>query len=170
VKPEKKLKLVEINMAAECFVAHTIPGRTRLRVPEMRKNYDYFEDIQRDLADCPGIESIETNSSTGSILIIHSCSVDELKQYLTNRGLVTFREENEKAISITDSVAHSIRKIDRQICSFTSNNVSSKEMIFSFLVLLSLYQMIKGSILPAASTLIWYGLNILEPLKKPAAE
>jgi len=50
------------------YYVHQIPGRLRLRIPELKKNPRIARDIQELLEDLPGINSSSANTVTGSII------------------------------------------------------------------------------------------------------
>jgi hypothetical protein len=64
-------------------VAHAIPGRIRLKVPQLRENPTLASEIQTRLVSAPGIRLVEINPTTGSVLVFcetqESVSSDSLR-------------------------------------------------------------------------------------------
>jgi hypothetical protein len=52
-------------------IAHTLPGRTRLRFPALRGDPTASEHIADALAAMPGVREVHVRPFTGSILVIH---------------------------------------------------------------------------------------------------
>jgi hypothetical protein len=150
-------------MAPVSVISHTMPGRTRIRVPDMRGDHEYFEGVQQVLSECPGVEVIETNTMTGSILVHHSGTIDQLKAFGQDRGLFVVQPDRKSPVSITESVGSALTRLDGQLTNLTSKRVNGKEVAFSALLLVGVYQMLRGSIWPAGATLVWYALSILAP-------
>jgi hypothetical protein len=51
-------------------IVHAIPGRVRLKVAELKANPDLGTVIQTRLKSVPGIEVVETQPLTGSVLVL----------------------------------------------------------------------------------------------------
>jgi hypothetical protein len=52
-------------------IAHTVPGRTRLRFPALRGDTPAGERIADALAALPGVRAVHVRPFTGSILVLH---------------------------------------------------------------------------------------------------
>ena len=50
-------------------VVHFIPGRVRLKVKEMKGEVEFSQQVEAELSTVPGIEQVEVNPITGSVLI-----------------------------------------------------------------------------------------------------
>jgi hypothetical protein len=57
-------------------VVHTVPGRTRLRVPERQHDPPYFADVARRFSDQPLVKPVAVNPHTASILLQHDGTID----------------------------------------------------------------------------------------------
>jgi hypothetical protein len=57
-------------------VIHAIPGRIRLKVPELKDNPVLAEAVQERLSSVPAVGRVETNPVTGSVLVVYD--VDEV--------------------------------------------------------------------------------------------
>jgi hypothetical protein len=54
------------------YIAHHIPGRIRIRIPAARGDPGLLEQIRTIAESVPGVESVESNVTTGSVLIHYS--------------------------------------------------------------------------------------------------
>jgi hypothetical protein len=61
--PKKKKKKAKLK------IVHQIPGRIRMKVPSAKNNPEQLEAYKATLALIPGIEGVETNPETGSIVL-----------------------------------------------------------------------------------------------------
>lgn len=59
-------------------VVHALPDRVRLKLPRLKNNMAYAEEIQRRLHSVQGITHLETNPKTGSLLIQYDPTVLEM--------------------------------------------------------------------------------------------
>jgi hypothetical protein len=53
-------------------VAHALPGRVRLKIPRVKQNRELARQAQEKLIQVQGIERVEANPLTGSLLIIYN--------------------------------------------------------------------------------------------------
>lgn len=54
-------------------IAHHVPGRMRVKVPNAKGNDELLAEIRQTLVGVPGIHDIEINGATGSV-VIHYCT------------------------------------------------------------------------------------------------
>ena len=54
---------------AKLQIAHQVPGRIRMKIPSAKGNPEQLEDYRETLSLIPGIESVEVNPETGSIIL-----------------------------------------------------------------------------------------------------
>src|SRR5438309_64319 len=59
-------------------LAHRMQGRTRFRIHDARNDSDFFDSVAERLRRVPGIKNVETNPSTGSVLIYHDRHLNEI--------------------------------------------------------------------------------------------
>jgi len=52
-------------------VIHAIPGRMRLRIPSLKGNEDLARPLREHLSSISGVEHVEVNPVTGSVLVVH---------------------------------------------------------------------------------------------------
>jgi len=63
------------STALECYLAHHIPGRLRLRSAVLKGNAFAIEEARRHLAQIDGVTSVKANPSTGSVLLEYDPNV-----------------------------------------------------------------------------------------------
>jgi hypothetical protein len=56
-------------------VVHALPGRVRLKIPRVKENPKLAHQAQEKLSRVPGIQRVEANPVTGSLLIIYDLAM-----------------------------------------------------------------------------------------------
>ncbi len=64
-------------MLPEAYISHYIPGRLRIRVPEAKRNQALLEKLREALLSAPGVEAVDCNPLTGSMLVHYAPGPDE---------------------------------------------------------------------------------------------
>jgi len=54
------------------YFIHNLPRRTRLKVPQRRRDSAFFADLRRRLAACSGVVSVSASPDAASIVVHHS--------------------------------------------------------------------------------------------------
>ena len=63
-------------------VAHSIPGRTRLKFAELKSHPYRHQALQRTLASIPGVRQVDVSSQTGSVVLHHDKDAIHSMQFL----------------------------------------------------------------------------------------
>jgi hypothetical protein len=56
-------------------VAHALPGRVRLKIARVKENPELARQAQARLSQVPGIQGVEANPATGSLLILYDLAM-----------------------------------------------------------------------------------------------
>ena len=56
-------------------VAHALPGRVRLKIPRVKDNPELARQAQDKLGRVPGVQRVEANPATGSLLILYDLAL-----------------------------------------------------------------------------------------------
>ena len=82
-----------MNIAGEdVAVEHMMPGRIRLRFRSRRGETDFFQQLVTLLSQISLVDEVDANSLTGSVLIRHSASPDQLAFLATQSGLLPVQD------------------------------------------------------------------------------
>jgi hypothetical protein len=149
--------------APAAVLVHHIAGRTRFRIPAKRGDDAYFATIGEQFSQCPGVSSVATNSVTGSVLIAHESSdPGVLLAYARTFELFEAAETPSGAPQEVRApaaiVTEGLRKWDDWVRAETRDATDLRSVALIGLVAAAVWQMARGSMLPAAGTLIWYAL------------
>lgn len=94
-------------MGMEYYVHH-VPGRLRVRLPEIRRNARKAADVKR-LLDIHGVDHLKINHLTGSIVVTFDSSLisaEQLLKILQDNGLY----DSARAISCDDKILRASNK------------------------------------------------------------
>lgn len=137
-------------------VVHTLPGRTRLRIPKRRGDRALFTSIAERLSAEAGIARIEVQPLTGSILAFHGVRLADLGAVAEESGL--FRLETERAKSPPPQRERISRR--REARQGPGAPIEPRLVLASGLLAIALWQVARGNFLPPALTLVWYAARI----------
>jgi hypothetical protein len=149
-------------MLPTSFVVHEMPGRTRMRISAKRKNEPFFAQAEESLKKCEGVLKVETNPLTGSILILHSSSIEEIKEFAEREDLFAIQTPNGSvARPFSEQISTGLKSLDTRVAEMTSGQFDGKEAALLGLLLAGAYQIVRGNLWPAAGTLVWYAFSLL---------
>jgi hypothetical protein len=125
-------------MTAAAQTLHVMVGRSRIRIPEMRGDAEWFEGVRRGLAAYPGITRVKANPAGASLLVEgHDLAVRRIGSVAESQGW--FRLEPEAP------PVERGRRLDALV---------------PVLVLLALVQAMRGQIMVPALNLLWYAARL----------
>jgi hypothetical protein len=149
-------------MQHEAHIVHEMPGRFRLRVPSRVKDAEYFKRVREELQIIPEISLLETNSTTGSILVEYIGDAQTIFDAARERDL--FRVSRPKPAlhePLSLRLSQSLRDFDRSVSSFTKGELDAAALISMLLGAAGAVQFAKKKVWPAGATLLWYAVNVL---------
>lgn len=172
-------------MAVDAYVHHYLPGRLRLRIPAAKGEGDQLRDISSVISRTPGIERVDYNPITGSILIQYSPEL-----YKNLRSLESSLSALAEPIALTNShhshdrsrrphhlrgrstaarrVDSFFKQVDRDIRSATDNEVDLKFILPFVVGVLGLVTMRNSTTTPLWLTLLIFAFNSFLGLHAPA--
>jgi len=150
-------------MSPRVRLVHRTRDRLRLRIPEKRKDLQYFLGLYDSLREIPGIADVEINPVTSSILLRFPCEVaDSVFGTLYQIGLLS-----------VDAEAHTSPREPGPIGHFLSRQRTSvvdiRAVLLLFLVALAVHQIRRGVLLVPALSVLWYAYDLLISYRKERA-
>jgi hypothetical protein len=143
----------------------------------MKNDRDYFSRLKEFLSPLPGIEKVEANPLTGSILVLHNIdlkSVDDLKpmaDYSEMSGLFKIVLPETNARPLAQEVAASFAAVNEKVKAATSGTLDIPTLAFVGLMGVSIVQISQGVVAVPAITALWYASTILkDQLTEPKRE
>ena len=159
--------------APEGLIVHLTPRRVRLRIPAKRHDRQFFSTARQHLSQRSGVQAVEVNPATASILI-HSSDSAAVLEALGREGLLTLVEQPTVTAQASplEQVRQQLSEWDRQLQEWTGIRHDTRAYIFGALVLSAAYQFARGDIFAPATTLLWYAgeaLRLWVPADKTAS-
>jgi cation transport ATPase len=101
-----------LKMLHDAHVAHHTKGRIRLRLPNAKRDHAALEKVKRALAPMPGVQSVDVNPTTGSVVIQydpakHDDFHEALSGHAEEQNLFTLAPPR---LSEVDEIAETIQK------------------------------------------------------------
>jgi hypothetical protein len=171
-------------MAVDAYVHHHLPGRLRLRIPAAKGEASELREISSAIARAPGVNQVEYNPVTGSILIQYSPehyrSLSALQSGLgesvapivlnnsdhTDRGSQHRRYRYGRSIAAR-RVDSFFKQLDHEIRMATDNEVDLKFILPFGVGVVGLLALRYSSATPLWLTLIIFAFNSFLGLHAP---
>lgn len=149
----------------QAFVTHRMQGRVRIRVPSMRNQAAYFENLRQRLATLPGLRRLTTNTRTGSVLIEYTGDIGELEAL--GQKLELFQlGARQHPYSLSDYLSAATSKPDAFLKNLTDGRVDAAGLTAVALAGLAVRQVVAGHALPAGWTLLRDAVNMMKDTSK----
>ena len=129
-----------------------------MRISDRRRDAAYFETVAARIAQWDGVERVETNPLTASILVYFSDSQRLLAQAAASSDLfeLDFGKPVEGAgDGLRDRAAQSFAAADAALRRWTEGEVDIRGVLFVVLLVGGVYQLLHGRISAAAPSLLW---------------
>jgi Heavy metal associated domain 2 len=143
----------------EAYLCHLTPQRARIRIPSRRGNRKFFINLANVLEGCPGVQAIDLNPSTGSVLLINQEGIafDRISGYAQEKQLFRLASPGP----MMQAIMNDVRRLDGAIRSLTGEEIDLASVGFATLAGMGLYQLARGQILAPAVTVLWYAASVL---------
>lgn len=146
-------------LAAE--VVHRTNGRLRVRVPTKKGDAKFFAAAAEKFAKCPGVEKVEVNPVTASILFGLSTTPDHIGRFAEQKGLFRLAPWRLAHRTLFGDVADIFRKWNRNLKQSSGGGLDIPSLIFLSLIVSGIYQLARGNlVMPAWYTAFYYALGI----------
>jgi len=141
-------------------ISHQTPERLRLKIPSRKGDSEYFLALKDQFTKANGVERLETNPATSSILIIHRGNSHDLVSFGETQNLFTMEKPSAQPV-VSKGVVGGFNFCNDIIRKITHRELDIPVIAFIALVGVAIYQIARGNFsAPAWYTALWYGLNI----------
>jgi hypothetical protein len=153
------------------FIKHQLPGRVRLKIPQKKGDFRYFDRIAESFAECLGITQLQLNPPAASILICHRTDTpfQDIVEFAETKSLFSLTEmpKDYEAITIPNLplatlTSTGLSRIDKSLLSFSHGRLDGRSLLFLALIGLAIHQITRGNIMAPAASLLWYALDVLK--------
>lgn len=153
----------------KAYIKHQMPGRVRLKIPQMRGNEPYFEHLAEAFADCDAISQIQLNSQAASLLIQHGSNpFSAVAEFAGNANLFILVAEGADELpavraraSIAAWSSSGVSQLDQKLAQLSEGRFDLRSIFFLGFVGLAAHQAAKGRIMSPASTFLWRAIELL---------
>jgi hypothetical protein len=157
----------------QAVVAHVSQGRVRLKIPAKKRDAAFFSRLGQLLTPLPGIERVEVNPLTGSVLVVHRLNLtsredfDVLAASSEKSGLFTLaphytQTAAPRPVPLARSVAASVATLNDQVKDLTGGIVDVPTLAIAALIAISIRQMREGVVFIPAISALWYASSLLK--------
>ena len=151
-------------------LVHSAPGRCRFKIPGKRHDTEYFQDLESELQNTAGIERIEVNPLTASVLVFYDSTrlqlQDLTKQLQSTEHFELTDAETVPTQTVWQRAASGLDSVDQMLQESTAGQIDFKSLLFIVLFIMAIRQLQQGVVFSAAATLFWYALQTLIKDKK----
>ena len=149
-------------MAPLARLAHSLPGRKRVKIDEKRGDAAYFATLEKELAGYQGVVAVETNPLTGTALISHVTEDTSLWDYAGEHELFQL-EKNETAARTPPrpAITGGTRTAEHKSYTKSGRRSGIRWLIFLGMMGMGVVQAIEGNIAIPAIGAFWYAFSIL---------
>ncbi len=172
-------------MAVDAYIQHYLPGRLRLRIPAAKGAEDGLRELSSAIARAPGINQVEYNPITGSILIQYSpehyrnlqsleagLSASAAPIAVNNSHPPQHRSQHQRHQRGRSVAARRVdsffRQLDSEIRDATDNEVDLKFILPFGVAVLGLVALRYSSTTPLWLTLLIFAFNSFLGLHAPS--
>jgi hypothetical protein len=140
-------------MAPLARVAHSLPGRKRIKIDARRGDAAYFAALEKGLAECPGVGTVTTDPRTGMALISHTAEDSVLWSHIAEHDLFQL---GKNGTSVPTPVHSSIAGDEHKSYTKSEKRPDIRPLIFLAMMSMGVVQVIKGNIAIPAIAAFWY--------------
>ncbi|MBZ0168078.1 hypothetical protein MELA_02637 [Candidatus Methylomirabilis lanthanidiphila] len=154
-------------MLPNAFITHATHGRVRIKIPAKKGDAAYFASLRDKLAalsELPGIQRIEANPLTGSILVLHTLDPEAI-----DLGLVAQYSEFNQLFRLQQPPAKQTPAPGNKASGRTAGEIDPKVLAMLGFVGVAVIQLKRGHIMMPAITALWYAYSLMKERQREAA-
>jgi hypothetical protein len=146
-------------------ISHFAARRLRIKVPEKRRNTDFFNTVAERLATWDSVERVETNPLTASVLIHFSDPERLFLEAAAKNDLFEIDLDdafgNSSEPVVTGAAVQSFETADQALRRWTQNQIDMRGVVFVLLLAGGLVQLLRRRLDAPAPTLLWYAGDMI---------
>jgi hypothetical protein len=152
-----------LKIPEDAYMSHMSSGRLRVKIPSKKGDETFFSEMKAWLSGIPGMERVEANSLTGSVLMVHSIDQETIVDFMkaNNLNLPRAGLHSTHSSGFHREATDAFSTLDKRVKSFIGEGVNIGALAFLALVGAGTYQIAKGNFAAIPwYTAFWYALNI----------
>lgn len=157
-------------MLPSAYISHRTTGRLRVKIPSRKGDRSYLLSLKERFSGLKGIEAVEINPLTGSVLIVHSSDERTIAGYAAVNSLFILQGLDSSPAGLQQRISKAFGSVNSQLKTATSGEIDMGGLAFLVLLGFGIYQISMGNLtaLPWYAA-FWYALNIFLKSGKEAA-
>ena len=148
-------------MLPRAIIKHQVQHRTRIQFPTRRKSKSFFSEIEKALHTFEGLEVLEVNPLTGSILFIHRGDLETVRKLAKEKHLFDLDLSPPLPQSWIEDSFLQLDHLDTRIDKATQGAYRLPSATALTLIGLSFVQIFRKFYLPPASSLLMDAYQLL---------
>ncbi|MFQ3573351.1 MAG: HMA2 domain-containing protein [Thermodesulfovibrionales bacterium] len=149
-------------MGCNAQICHQQPGRIRFRLLDKKGDRVYFEQIEQELLKIGGIDSVKSNHLTGSVLVLHRATTEDILQRIKAHGFFEIPEITKQTGTVTDAVRNSYYLLN-DISKRYLGGLDIHSIVLTSLIITGIYQILRGNVgLPVWYVAFWYAMTLVK--------
>ncbi len=148
-------------MLPDAHISHLTSQRMRIKIPSKKGDAAYFSSLKDQFSKYQGIEMLEVNAVTGSVLFLHNLSVKDIAGYAQNNNIFSLKRLNHSPSRVSEGITESFKEIDKKVRGITGEDMDTGTLAFLALLGTGIYQIGRGNFMAIPwYTAFWYAFNI----------
>jgi hypothetical protein len=148
------------SAALTARLRHRIPGRTRIRLQAPLPGPDRLDALADQLSALPGVQTVDINPATGSILLHHEPARDPLAAAEEAELIKILPALEPEPFDPTGEILRRIGQIDALVDRASGGRLDAMEVTIAGLVFGGLMQMARGKVAGPALTLFGQAVTL----------
>jgi hypothetical protein len=155
-------------MLPEAYITHCSANRLRIRVPAHKGDKTFFSVLKERLQSYPGIEKLEINPLTGSLLLHHRMDLKAFTEHAARQRMFALNPARVASVTLQQRLLQPLHEVNRTLQKLTGGEIDLGSIAFVGLVGMGIYQISRGNFkAPAWYTAFWYATNLASKAQPP---
>lgn len=133
------------------ILRHHIAGRARFCIASKRRDAAYFDRLSQQLGQCPGVQAVQTQPLTASVLVHYSGSLANVVEYAKSHSL--FALARAKVVPLSKRASRQLAAFDHGLLRASGGAFDLAGLVFIGLVVASMRALLAGNMMRALSLL-----------------
>ena len=145
----------------DAHISHRISSRMRIKIQSRKGDPDYFSHVKKEFSKYGRLESVEVNTSTGSVLLVAlEINKEDVAKFAKSKDLFDLKEEQARSPLWRKLIAP-VEGVNKTLHRFTEGEIDLPGLAFLSLLVVGVYQLARGNfVAPPWYTAFWYAFGV----------
>lgn len=126
-----------------------------------RHDAAYFARVRESFSALRGIQAVEVNPRTTSLLLIHNLDANAISDFARSKSLFEMTSAGPSEADPIPQQVFSLQALDQEIRERTGGATGFWGVVFLTMFGIGMSELIKGNIAAPATSMLWYALGAL---------